>query len=83
MDNPSWNIKLNKDFPLDTHNNFSFTQPMLEKFFLTNKLKIIYKDYINTFCYYNSLQLVSWLIPRIRPELIIVGQKISKNQLSP
>jgi len=65
--NPSWCV--------EEGHNFAFTLPMLEKLFNKNGFNIIYKGKINAFWINNPLQIIPLLIPRIKTDLIVVGEK--------
>lgn len=54
----------------------TFTIPMLERICKDEKMKIIYSDYINAFWIKNPLELLSYIIKRLRPDLIVVSQSI-------
>lgn len=51
----------------------AFTFPMLEHLFTDSGLKVFDKKYINAFWVHNPLQIVGYLIKRLRTDLLIVG----------
>lgn len=70
--NPSWCVYY-KDYRGHTQ---AFTLEMLKRILEDAGFKIIYKNYINAFWINNPLQYISWMIKRIRPDLIIAAEKI-------
>ena len=65
--NPEWTVNQERG-----HIN-SFTMPMIKKILTNNSFKIIYSDYINAFWINNPLQIISFIIKRLRPDLIVVA----------
>lgn len=69
---PNWCVYY-KDYRGHTQ---AFTIPMLERVCKDEKMKILNSDYINAFWINNPLQYISWMIKRLRPDLIVVAENI-------
>ena len=67
--NESWCVKY-KDYRGHTQ---AFTIDMLDRILKDEGLKVLYKGYINAFWNKNPLQFVSFLVKRLRPDLILVA----------
>jgi hypothetical protein len=50
---------------------------MIKRMFSENKLKLIYSDYINAFWISNPLEYLSLIIKKLRPDMILVGEKLT------
>jgi len=70
--NPGWCVNY-EDY---SGHKQAFTIEMIKRIFLEEKFKLIYTDYINAFWIKNPLEYVSLFIKRIRPDMIIVGDKV-------
>lgn len=54
----------------------TFTMPMLKKIIEEIGFKIIHEEYVNSFWVFNPLEYLSLIFKRLRPDLLIVGEKI-------
>ncbi len=68
--NPAWCIE-NYDKP---EHISCFTMPMLCGLMAKIGYKVIHADYINAFWINNPLQIIPYLIRRLRPDLLIVAE---------
>ncbi len=69
--NPSWCV-FYEDYRGHTQ---TFTLPMLRRISQDAGLKVIHEEHLNAFWLRNPLQYLSALIPRLRPDLLIVLEK--------
>ena len=70
--NPGWCVNY-KDY---SGHKQTFTIEMIKRLFVEAKLNVNYADYINAFWIRNPLEYVSLFIKRLRPDLIVLGDKI-------
>jgi len=68
--NPAWCVY----YPDYRGHTQAFTLDMLKRMCKDEGLKVIYTDYINAFWMRNPLQIVSYFLKRLRPDLIIVAE---------
>lgn len=71
LTNPGWCVNY-EDY---SGHKQAFTIEMIKRMFTEEKFKLIYTDYINAFWIKNPLKYVSLFIKRLRPDLIVVGDK--------
>lgn len=71
--NPSWCVYYT-DYRGHTQ---TFTIEMLNRILEDEGFKVVHKNYINAFWINNPLQYVSAVVKRLRPDLMIVADKVS------
>ncbi|MFC1685682.1 class I SAM-dependent methyltransferase [Nanoarchaeota archaeon] len=54
----------------------AFTKDMIKRICEDEKLKVIQEKYINAFWMGNPLKYLSWIIKRLRPDIMVVAEKI-------
>jgi len=71
--NPSWCVYY-KDY---RGHSQAFTIDMLKRICEDEKLKVIHAEYVNAFWIKNPLEYFSLIIKRLRPDLLIVAEKMN------